>query len=116
MAAVIIYEGKKVGVDIEKISERILKIKNKFLSPEELKFIASSNELEQLHVCWGAKESLFKLYGKGSLPFIDGIKIADFEYGKIGQVAASIAIPAYHANFNVQYLKYEDFMLTWVIE
>ena len=116
LAAVIIYEGKKVGVDIEKISERILKIKNKFLSPEELKFIASSNELEQLHVCWGAKESLFKLYGKGSLPFIDGIKIAAFEYDTTGEVAASIAIPAYHANFNVQYLKYEDFMLTWVIE
>ncbi len=116
MAAVIIYEGKKVGIDIEKISERILKIKNKFLSTEELKFISSTNELEQLHVCWGAKESLFKLYGKGSLPFIDGIKINAFEYSKTGQVAASIAIPAYHANFNVQYLKYEDFMLTWVME
>ena len=116
MAAVIIYEGKKVGIDIEKISERILKIKNKFLSAEELKFISSTNELEQLHVCWGAKESLFKLYGKGSLPFIEGIKINAFEYSKTGQVAASIAIPAYHANFNVQYLKYEDFMLTWVME
>ena len=116
MAAVIIYEGKKVGIDIEKISERILKIKNKFLSTEELKFISSTNELEQLHVCWGAKESLFKLYGKGSLPFIDGIKINAFEYSKTGQVAASIAIPAYHANFNVQYLKHEEFMLTWVME
>jgi phosphopantetheinyl transferase len=116
MAAVIIYEGKKVGIDIEKISERILKIKNKFLSTEELKFISSTNELEQLHVCWGAKESLFKLYGKGSLPFIEGIKINAFEYSKTAQVAASIAIPAYHANFNVQYLKYEDFMLTWVME
>lgn len=116
MAAVIIYEGKKVGIDIEKISERILKIKNKFLSTEELKFISSTNELEQLHVCWGAKESLFKLYGKGSLPFIEGIKINAFEYSKTGQVAASIAIPAYHANFNVQYLKHEEFMLTWVME
>lgn len=116
MAAVIIYEGKKVGIDIEKISERILKIKNKFLSSEELKFISATNELEQLHVCWGAKESLFKLYGKGSLPFIEGIKINAFEYSKTAQVAASIAIPAYHANFNVQYLKYEDFMLTWVLE
>jgi len=116
MAEVIIYEGKKVGIDIEKISERILKIKNKFLSTEELKLISSTNELEQLHVCWGAKESLFKLYGKGSLPFIEGIKINAFEYSKTGQVAASIAIPAYHANFNVQYLKYEDFMLTWVME
>jgi phosphopantetheinyl transferase len=116
MAAVIIYEGKKVGIDIEKISERILKIKNKFLSTEELKFISSTNELEQLHVCWGAKESLLKLYGKGSLPFIEGIKINAFEYSKTGQVAASIAIPAYHANFNVQYLKHEDFMLTWVLE
>ena len=116
MAAVIIYEGKKVGIDIEKISERILKIKNKFLSTEELKLISSTNELEQLHVCWGAKESLFKLYGKGSLPFIEGIKINAFEYSKTGQVAASIAIPAFHANFNVQYLKYEDFMLTWVME
>lgn len=116
MAAVIIYEGKKVGIDIEKISERILKIKNKFLSTEELDFVSSTNELEQLHVCWGAKESLFKLYGKGSLPFIEGIKINAFEYSKTGQVAASIAIPAYHANFNVQYLKHEDFMLTWVME
>ena len=116
MAAVIIYEGKKVGIDIEKISERILKIKNKFLSTEELDFVSSTNELEQLHVCWGAKESLFKLYGKGSLPFIEGIKINAFEYSKTAQVAASIAIPAYHANFNVQYLKYEDFMLTWVME
>jgi phosphopantetheinyl transferase len=116
LAAVIIYEGKKVGVDIEKISERILKIKNKFLSSEELNFIAAANELEQLHVCWGVKESLFKLYGKGSLPFIDGIKIAAFEYDKTVEVAANIAIPAYQANFNVQYLKYEDFMLTWVIE
>ena len=116
MAAVIIYEGKKVGIDIEKISERILKIKNKFLSTEELDFVSSTNELEQLHVCWGAKESLFKLYGKGSLPFIEGIKINAFEYSKTGQVAASIAIPAYHANFNVQYLKHEDFMLTWVLE
>ena len=116
LAAVIIYEGKKVGIDIEKISGRILKIKNKFLSPEELKFIEATNEIAQLHVCWGAKESLFKLYGKGSLPFIEGIKINAFEYSKTGQVAASIAIPAYHANFNVQYLKYEDFMLTWVME
>ena len=116
MAAVIIYEGKKVGIDIEKISERILKIKNKFLSTEELDFVSSTNELEQLHVCWGAKESLFKLYGKGSLPFIEGIKINAFEYSKTGQVAASIAIPAYHANFNVQYLKHEEFMLTWVME
>ena len=116
MTAVIIYQGKKVGIDIEKISERILKIKNKFLSSEELKFIAAANELEQLHVCWGAKESLFKLYGKGSLPFIEGIKIAAFKYGKTAEVAASIAIPAYHQSFNVEYLKYEDFMLTWVIE
>jgi hypothetical protein len=56
------------------------------------------------------------LFSKGSLPFIDGIKIAAFEYGKTAEVAASIAIPAYNANFNVQYLKYEDFMLTWVME
>ena len=92
MTAVIIYQGKKVGIDIEKISERILKIKNKFLSSEELKFIAAANELEQLHVCWGAKESLFKLYGKGSLPFIDGIKIADFKYNKTANIQKNAKI------------------------
>jgi phosphopantetheinyl transferase len=116
LAAVIIYEGKKVGIDIEKISGRILKIKNKFLSPEELKFIEATNEIAQLHVCWGAKESLFKLYGKGGLPFIDGIKINAFEYSNTSEIAANINLSGYHANFKVQYLKYEDFMLTWVME
>lgn len=114
-AAVIIYENKKVGVDIEKITDRILKIKKRFLSEDELSFISDKDELAQLYVCWGIKETLFKLYGKGSLPFIGGIKIERFDYASAAPVSASIDISGFQENYQINFIKYKEHILTWAI-
>lgn len=115
-ASVIIYEGKKVGIDIEKMSEKILRIQKKFMSEKELSFISEQHRIEQLYVCWGIKESLFKLYGKGNLPFIEGIQIEPFNYPNNNIVKASIHKDEYHQSFNMRYKKYEDYMLVWCVE
>jgi 4'-phosphopantetheinyl transferase len=115
MAAVIIYENKKVGVDIEKITDRISKIKKRFLSENELSFISEKDELAQLYVCWGIKETLFKLYGKGSLPFINGIKIDKFDYSTATSVSAHIDIPSFQESYQISFLKHNEYMLTWAI-
>lgn len=115
-AAVIIYKDNMVGIDIEKISNKIERIAKRFLSEIELSFINSEKKIEQQYVCWGVKETLFKLYGKGNLPFIGGIQIKPFEYQDKGTVSAKITTTNYTKEFKVEYLKVGEYMLTWCIE
>lgn len=115
-AAVIIYKGEKVGIDIEKISGKIERIAKRFLSEKELNGISTLNRVEHLYACWGIKETLFKLYGKGSLPFINGIEITEFHYKENGIVNARISLPNFVQEYRVEYLKVGNYMLTWCIE
>ncbi len=114
-AAVIIYKEKLVGVDIEKMSNKIERIAQRFLSTNELAFISINNRIEQLYVCWGIKETLFKLYGKGNLPFIDGIVIDAFGYKESGIVKAHINLENYKASYTVEYSRLGEYMLTWCV-
>lgn len=116
MAAVILSKGRRAGIDIEKMSDKINRIAERFMSRPELDFIKEETRIEQLYACWGAKESLFKLYGKGNLPFIDGIVIDEFEYPGNHKLKASIHKPDYRKTFEVEYLVFGEYMLTWVLE
>jgi phosphopantetheinyl transferase len=48
-----------VGLDIEEINERILKVKKRFLNEDEILLIG--NKIENLTIAWTIKEALFKL-------------------------------------------------------
>jgi phosphopantetheine--protein transferase-like protein len=63
-----------VGIDIEKIHDRILKIKDRFLSEKEIKEVCSG-EIEKMTLCWSAKEAIFKKYGGETVFFKDKIEI-----------------------------------------
>lgn len=60
-------KNKEVGVDVEQIRERILKIKTRFLSESEL--ILAENNLEKLTLFWSAKEAAFKKFGGNTVFF-----------------------------------------------
>jgi phosphopantetheinyl transferase len=49
-----------IGVDIEKISDKILKIKSKFCNPKELLELKKNESIEILTMLWSAKEATFK--------------------------------------------------------
>ncbi len=115
-AAVIIYKGKNVGVDIEKMSDKIERISKRFLSEKELSTISTLSRIEHLYVCWGIKETLFKLYGKGNLPFIGGIEIDEFMYKENGIVNALISLPNFKQEYKIEYCKLGEYMLTWCVE
>ena len=59
--AIIINDDEKTGIDIELIRDKVLKIKHKFLSESELE--NAEDDPEKLLIYWGAKESLYKIYG-----------------------------------------------------
>jgi len=58
------------GVDIQIFTDTVQRISNRFLSPQELTEISKMrNKLHYLHVYWGAKECMYKAYGKRKLEF-----------------------------------------------
>ena len=52
----------KIGIDIEMLSDRVLRVRNKFLSENELRMIPSDSILPNAQA-WTAKEALFKALG-----------------------------------------------------
>ena len=64
LVAIIVSE-LKTGIDIEIISERVLKVKNKFLSYSD----NIDESQEDLTIAWSTKECIFKWHQKGNLNF-----------------------------------------------
>ena len=107
--AIIVSADLHVGIDIEKQREKILKIAHKFTPFEEYKTIANVDALiSKLTIVWGAKESLYKIYGKKKLLFLHHIYIEDFRFADektIGEIRYNGENTAYKISF----LEFEGF-------
>ena len=77
----IIISKNKVGIDIEKISNKPLKVIQKFISKND----NVKADQKEASLAWCAKETLFKYYMKGEIDFKKNINIKeiDFEQKKI---------------------------------
>ena len=72
------------GVDVQLYSETVVRIASRFLSAEELKEAGKSkNQLHYLHLLWGAKECMYKAYGKKKLEFKTHIKVNSLDVQKL---------------------------------
>lgn len=112
-SAVIISKTNHVGIDIELIQSKIEKIASRFLSETELEMISNQDRIEQLYVCWGAKEALYKLYGKKELDFRENILVKPFNYEQEGDVEAIIFKEEMNKKFCLRYEKVENYMLVY---
>ncbi len=107
--AIIISDDKVVGIDIEKQREKILKIAHKFTPFEEYKTIANVDALiSKLTIVWGAKESLYKIYGKKKLLFLHHIYIEDFKFID-EKTTGEIRYNGTVTNYKIAFLEFEGF-------
>jgi len=89
--AILLGENIHLGIDIEKLTPRIHKIRHKFCSDTENKFLTDDETLlQRLYIIWSAKESLFKMYGEGGLDFRKNLHIHPFEYNPPGKLQTNI--------------------------
>jgi 4'-phosphopantetheinyl transferase len=112
--SVIINEGKDCGIDIEMIHSKIKKIASKFVGPSEKVYMDPAFENEHLHVIWGVKEALFKIYGKGELDFKNELKVNQFVYDNQRKVSASIFKAGVKKNYTAHYEKFNGHMLVYI--
>jgi len=72
-AAVLLSKNHEVGIDIEYVSERVKRIADRFLRPDE----QAENTIDLL-LHWCAKEAIYKLYSELDLTF-QQMKIVDLQ-------------------------------------
>ena len=113
-AAVMISKKHPVGIDIENVKDKVERIAHKFMSPRELAFINDEHKIQQLYVCWCAKEAIYKCYGQKAVSFLDNISLQPFELVSQGIVNARLQKDAIDINYQVGYLPYEDYMIGFV--
>lgn len=114
-SAIIISEKDPVGIDIEMQRDKIVRIAHKFTPFEEYKTIANHDALvSKLTIVWGAKESLYKIYGKKSLLFLHHIYIEDFQFVD-EKTTGVIKYEGHVSNHIIHFLEFEGFTCVYAL-
>ena len=82
----IIISQQQVGLDIEEISEKSLRVSSKFVSTNNMKALTA----EKATLIWCCKEAIFKWHQKGGIDFIADIKLHPFESMGKGEIRAEL--------------------------
>ena len=101
----VIVSKKKTGLDIEKISEKTLRLATKFISKKNLKRLSK----EKSTLIWCIKEAVYKWHQKGGVDFINDIIIPEFnvkEYGTITLFFKKKELILNYLKINEHYLVY----------
>lgn len=114
-AAVMMSDNGEVGIDLELVKPKIVRIADKFMKPEELSVIGD-NDVEKLYACWCAKEAVYKLQGNKGVSFKDNMTIHPFAFQDQGVLILELDAPHRRELFKVYYEKFQEYMLGYVIE
>ena len=117
-AAAIYSKTRLVGIDIQIATDKISRIARKFISEAEAGYIdIHDNKLDYHHVLWGAKESLYKAYGRRKVEFRDNLFVDPFVYQPVGgHITGSVKMPDYVGDFDIYYTKITDYYMVYCIE
>lgn len=116
-AAAIVSSNQQVGIDIEMITERVHKIKHKFLHLQEQAFVASypvELQTRLLTLLWSVKEAMFKWWGRGDIDFSEVLWIDSFRMMEQGVVKAMFQKPGHLYPLQLQYLFKNDLVYVWI--
>jgi len=116
-SGVIISKKHYVGIDIEKLAERINILAHKFLNEEELIRLPEENQHKFLTVIWSAKEALYKLYGKSEVQ-MEHMTIEPFEMGTDGLIVGKLVLEHFQKEYQLSYHYSDDgeYLLVYSID
>lgn len=112
--AVILSRCCPVGIDLEAIGPKVLRVKDKFMTPAEQQ--AAGDDLHKILVYWCTKETLYKLYGRKQLLFKEHLRVHPFVMQPPGQLQARIQTPELRQDYIVYYEVGTDFILTYCLQ
>jgi len=110
----IIVSDAHVGIDIEKLRDKIQRIAPKFIGYEKTFIELVENPIESLTVIWGAKESMYKLYGTKGLGFKAHCYVESFDIEQQHTVSR-LVYENDNMKFDVYFEQLEFFMMVYIL-
>jgi phosphopantetheinyl transferase len=113
IAAAIFHKDIPVGIDMDFVREKVVKIGPKFLQPSELDFLGDDPLL--FTIAWSAKESIYKCQGRKGISLKDNILLNPFTLiDKV--IQGKIHLTEFSDHFYNVKVEYEkDMVLTYTI-
>jgi len=100
-----IISKHQVGIDIELISDRVFKIKDRFLSEKDN--VELNNE--EVTLAWSAKECMFKWFQKGNINFKKDIEITSIKYSPKKEINVKFR----GASYILKFMKIQNHFLVY---
>jgi enterobactin synthetase component D len=112
-AAAIFHREQPVGIDMDLVREKILKIGFRFLDTSELDFL----EKDPIHytMAWSAKESIFKCQGKRGVSFRENILLEPFALDALKIKGKIRGTDFADHHYTVEVRRLENVILTYTI-
>ena len=113
-AAAIISENESAGIDVELITPKIERIKNKFLSPRELNLLPDANS-KILTASWSCKEAVYKWYGKGGVDFKENIRLVNITVSDTRGTIECAFVKSFEKKLLIDFCFFDTLCLAWVV-
>jgi 4'-phosphopantetheinyl transferase EntD len=113
LTAILLSVNEKVGVDLEFMSSNIAAVALKFINVKEKITKDPANRLFHLYLHWCAKEALYKICDKEITSIRKDISIEPFKVYDSGEITGSIHTDVINENFDLQYIKYDNYAVVW---
>lgn len=107
----------RVGIDLEKVNSKILRIKHKFLHESEQVWTQDKeNEVELLTIIWVIKESLYKVHPSKYWSLKDHYQIDPFNMEDLSEIKCRVFDDFFSHDFTAKVFKIEEFYFAIVEE
>ncbi|MGM9760085.1 MAG: 4'-phosphopantetheinyl transferase family protein [Parabacteroides sp.] len=109
--AVLLQSKGETGLDVEYRANRVLRIRSRFMSPEEEAGVDPVHEVDYLLVHWCAKETMFKMLGQEDVDFVKHLHVNPFLLKEQGELEVRETRTERQATFRLFYRLFPDFVL-----
>lgn len=108
----IAISDEKIGIDLEKKQEKLVKIKSKFLHSSEYSWAENDDEL--LTIIWSIKEALYKIHQKKYWSFREHYEVLSFDLSEKKSIKCRVFDKENSEDFSANLRKVEDYYLVIV--
>ena len=110
----IILSDNKVGIDVEKKRDKIIRIAHKFTSVKNFEKSSLTTKIRKLTAIWCAKESLYKSFNRVGLSFLNHIHVADFGLDQ-NETTAIADFNNKTESYHVRFSEFEGFTCAYAL-
>ena len=111
----ILNRQQPAGIDIEELRPKLQYLAPKFLTAGELDM--AGNDLPRLAICWGAKEALYKLYGRKCLVFKENLLLSHLAFdGHKGRLQGVIRLAKKQQTYHLLCGRFGNHVLVFTVE